>query len=423
LSEDKNMALLVKKFGGTSMADVIRINRAADIIEKDYKLGHQVVVVVSAMAGETDRLISLAQELQAIPEDREYSALVSTGEQVSTALLSMALLSRGIKALSMTGAQAGIQTSDDYCKARIEAVNSEALQSAIALEKVVVVAGFQGVNGKGEITTLGRGGSDTSAVALAASLQASECQIYTDVDGVYTTDPRVESQARRLDRVTFEEMLEMASLGAKVLQIRSVEFAGKYNVPLRVMSSFIDGPGTLISYEEKSMEHPIVSSIAFNRSEAKITLLDVPNQAGTSAKILQAVSEVGVGVDMIIQNTGDDGTTDFTFTINKEDYERTLDILAPLQTSLGLRDIVGNTKIAKLSLIGVGMRSHAGIATQMFTALAKEGIDIKLISTSEIKISVVIDEKYLELGVRALHSAFELDKEVVEEFDPVLTSQ
>lgn len=414
------MSLLVKKFGGTSMADVVRINHAADIIERDYKKGHDIVVVVSAMAGETDRLISLAKEIQIQPDDREYSALVSTGEQVAMSLLAMALIERGIQAQSMTGAQAGIRTSESLCKARIKSIDNKRLKKAIKDKKVVVVAGFQGVDVDGNITTMGRGGSDTSAVAIAASLKADECQIYTDVDGVYTTDPRVVAEARRLDRVTFEEMLEMASLGAKVLQIRSVEFAGKYNVPVRVLSSFVEGPGTLISYEEKSVEHPVVSGIAFNRSEAKITLIDMPNQPGVASKILSTVSDEGVDIDMIIQNIGDNGITDFTFTVSREDYLRTMGALKPLVKELGVSDIVGNTKIAKLSLVGVGMRSHAGIASQMFSTLAKEGINIQLISTSEIKISVVIDEKYLELGVRALHSAFQLDKAPVEEFDPVL---
>lgn len=413
------MSILVQKFGGTSMADVERIERAAEIIIKAKKAGHSVVVVVSAMAGETDRLIGLSRQVCPEPDDREYSVLVSSGEQVSMALLSMVLINKGYPASSYTGAQANIITSSNYRKARIQSIDVSAINDDLEKGKVVVIAGFQGRDEAGNITTLGRGGSDTSAVAIAASLNANECQIYTDVDGVYTTDPRVVPEARRLERITFEEMLEMASLGAKVLQIRAVEFAGKYNVPLRVLSSFDDGPGTLITYEGKPMEHPIVSGIAFNRTEAKITMLNVPNEPGVAAKILSMVSSHGIDIDMIIQNLGEKGKTDFTFTVHRDEYARSMELLNEVSRELVADGVVGNLKIAKLSLVGVGMRSHAGIASKMFSSLASEGINIQLISTSEIKISVIVDEKYLELGVRALHSAFGLDKEPEEEFDPL----
>lgn len=417
------MSILVQKFGGTSMGSVERINKAAEIIDKARKQGHQIVAVVSAMAGETDRLINLAQSISDDVPDREYSMMISTGEQVSMSLLAMSLQARGVKARSMTGWQANIKTHSGHKKARIDSINPSRIEKALADGEVVIVAGFQGVNEEGDITTLGRGGSDTSAVALAASLNAIECQIYTDVDGVYTTDPRVVPEARRMAKITFEEMLEMASLGAKVLQIRSVEFAGKYNIPLRVLSSFEEGPGTLITYEEKSMEHAVVSGIAFNRTEAKVTLLDVPNEPGIAKKILSVVSGNNIDIDMIIQNIGENGKTDFTFTVHRDDYDKTIAELSKIEKDLGISGIVGDAKIAKLSIVGVGMRSHAGIASKMFEALAKEGINIQLISTSEIKISVVIDEKYLELGVRALHAAFELEKAPVEEFDPQLITK
>ncbi len=417
------MTLLVQKFGGTSMADLERIERAADIIIKAKKAGHQVVVVVSAMAGETDRLINLAKQIEDDPNDREYSVLVSTGEQVSMSLLAMMLIKKGHKARSLTGAQAGISTSNHFRKARIQAVDTKAIQSALDDDEIVIVAGFQGVDESGNITTLGRGGSDTSAVALAATLNALECQIFTDVDGVYTTDPRVVPEARRLDRITFEEMLEMASLGAKVLQIRAVEFAGKYNVPLRVLSSFDSGSGTLISYEGERMEHALVSGIAFNRTEAKISVKGVPNEPGVAFQILNGVSDCGIDIDMIIQNLGEEGKTDFTFTVHRDEYARATDLINKLAKKLGACGTIGDDKIAKLSLVGVGMRSHAGIASKMFEALAKEGINIQLISTSEIKISVIVDEKYLELGVRALHSAFGLEKEAIEEFDPLVSGE
>ncbi len=416
------MSILVLKFGGTSMGSLERIANAADIIIKTKAAGHQVVVVVSAMSGETDRLISLAKDASAniAMNDREYSMLVSTGEQVSMSLLAMTLQAKGHKAKSLTGWQAGFKTCSQYRKARIESIDNRRIQSELDNDRVVIVAGFQGLDSEEEITTLGRGGSDTSAVALAASLKAEECRIYTDVDGVYTTDPRVVPEARRLERITFEEMLEMASLGAKVLQIRAVEFAGKYNVPLRVLSSFEESPGTLITYEGGSMEHAVVSGIAFNRKEAKVSILGVPNKPGIAARILSVVSGDAIDVDMIIQNLGEEGKTDFTFTVDRDDYQQTITLLNELLEELGATGVVGDLKIAKLSLVGVGMRSHAGIASRMFSCLAKESINIQLISTSEIKISVIIDEKYLELGVRALHSEFGLAEKAEEEFDPKL---
>lgn len=412
---------LVLKFGGSSMADLDRINHAADIIIRSKAEAKQIVVVVSAMAGETDRLIHLAKNLQTQPDDREYSVLVSTGEQVAMSLLAMALKQKGHKACSFTGRQAKIKTSNHYRKARIDQIETDNIEAKLSDGTIVIVAGFQGVDSEGNITTLGRGGSDTSAVALAAALKARECRIYTDVDGVYTTDPRVVPEARRLARITFEEMLEMASLGAKVLQIRSVEFAGKYNVPLRVLSSFKEGPGTLISYEDDKMEHALVSGIAFNRTEAKITLLDVPNKPGVAAKIMQLVSGNGIDIDIIIQNLAEGEKTDLTFTVHRDDFDETMSLLKQSMSDIGASSLKGDDKIAKLSLVGVGMRSHAGIASQMFQTLSKEGINIQLISTSEIKISVIIDEKYIELGVRSLHSAFGLDKAPVEEFDPIKT--
>lgn len=412
------MPVLVLKFGGTSMGSLERIANAADIIIKTQKEGYDVVVVVSAMAGETDKLIGMAKAISSQANEREHAMLVSTGEQVSMALLSMTLKQKGVAATSLTGWQAGIQTSSHYRKARIEAIDCQRVESCLAQGEVAIVAGFQGIDGDQNITTLGRGGSDTSAVALAASLQAQECRIYTDVDGVYTTDPRVVPEARRLECITFEEMLEMASLGAKVLQIRAVEFAGKYNVPLRVLSSFEEGPGTLITYEENPMEHAVVSGIAFNHTEAKLSILGVPNEPGIAAKILTLVSGHDIDVDMIIQNLGDQGKTDFTFTVHRDDYVQAMELLRELSVELGAEGVKGDAKIAKLSLVGVGMRSHAGIASRMFGCLAKENINIQLISTSEIKISVIVDEKYLELGVRALHSEFELDEQAQEEFDP-----
>lgn len=406
------MALYVQKFGGTSVGSIERIEAVADKVIKFRQEGHDVVVVVSAMSGETNRLIELAKSIDSDPPARELDVLVSTGEQVTIALLSMALNRRGCPARSYTGGQVKILTDNMHAKARILSIDENNIRKDLAAGRVLVVAGFQGVDEEGNITTLGRGGSDTSAVALAAALKADECQIYTDVDGVYTTDPRVEERARRLERITFEEMLEMASLGSKVLQIRSVEFAGKYNVPLRVLSSFEEGPGTLITLEDDdTMEQPVVSGIAFNRDEAKLTVLGVDDVPGVAAQIIGPVSDGNIEVDMIIQNTAQDKTTDFTFTVHRNDYERAKSILEQQVQKLSAREIIGDDSIAKVSIVGVGMRSHAGVASTMFRCLADEGINVQLISTSEIKISVVIDEKYMELAVRALHSAFGLEAE------------
>ena len=406
------MALIVQKYGGTSVGTVERIQSVARKIAKFRQQGDDVVVVVSAMSGETNRLVAMANEVSHLkPLPRELDVLLTTGEQVTIALLSMALDALAVQAISFTGSQAGIVTDSEHNKARILDIDEQRLREELAHGRVVVVAGFQGVDEQGNITTLGRGGSDTTAVALAAALKADECQIYTDVDGVYTTDPRVVTNARRLERITFEEMLEMASLGSKVLQIRSVEFAGKYNVPLRVLSSFEDGPGTLISYEEDEMEDALISGIAFNRDEAKLTILGVPDQPGVAYQILGPVSDANIEVDMIVQNIAEDGTTDFTFTVHRNDYDNALQILETTSKDVGAREVSGDNKIAKISLVGVGMRSHAGIASTMFKALSEENINIRMISTSEIKISVVVDEKYLELGVRSLHSAFKLDDE------------
>ncbi len=403
------MALIVQKYGGTSVGSVERIQNVAERVKRCHHQGDDVVVVVSAMSGETNRLIALANEITNDPNPREMDVLVSTGEQVTIALLCMALEKIGCEARSYTGAQVHILTDSAHSKARIMDIDHARVCADIKNGRVVVVAGFQGVDEHGDITTLGRGGSDTTAVAMAAALKADECQIFTDVDGVYTTDPRVEPKARKLDRITFEEMLEMASLGSKVLQIRSVEFAGKYNVPLRVLSSFEDsGEGTLITLEEEGVEAAKIAGIAFNRDEAKLTIRGVPDQPGAAYKILGPVGEANVEVDMIVQNIANDGTTDFTFTVNRTDYQKALNILNTEAAELGAREVVGDDKIVKISLVGVGMRSHAGIASKMFAALSEEGINILMISTSEIKISVVVDEKYLELGVRALHQAFEL---------------
>jgi len=403
------MALIVQKYGGTSVGTVERIEAVAEKIKGWREQGHDVVVVVSAMSGETNRLLDLARAIQSTPVPRELDVLVSTGEQVTIALLSMALNKRSCPARSYTGSQVHILTDSVHNKARISEIDDQRIRRDLENGRVVVVAGFQGVDGDGNITTLGRGGSDTSAVALAAVLKADECQIYTDVDGVYTTDPRVVPEARRLDRITFEEMLEMASLGSKVLQIRSVEFAGKFNVPLRVLSSFEEGDGTLITYEEEDVEDALISGIAFNRDEAKLTIVGVPDQPGVASKILSPIGKANIEIDMIIQNVGVDGTTDFTFTVHRSDYDRAIGVLEGVKQELGARDVSGDNKIVKVSLVGVGMRSHAGIAGTMFETLADEGINIRMISTSEIKISVVIDEKYLELGVRALHTSFGLD--------------
>ncbi|MEZ5589089.1 MAG: aspartate kinase [Sedimenticolaceae bacterium] len=406
------MALIVQKFGGTSVGSVERIRNVAARVKRHRDGGDDVVVVVSAMSGETNRLIALANDITENPNPREMDVLVSTGEQVTIALLCMALQDIGCDARSYTGAQVHILTDSAHSKARIMDIDHARVCADIKAGRVVVVAGFQGVDEMGDITTLGRGGSDTTAVAMAAALKADECQIFTDVDGVYTTDPRVEPKARKLDRITFEEMLEMASLGSKVLQIRSVEFAGKYNVPLRVLSSFEDGgAGTLITLEEEGVEAAKIAGIAFNRDEAKLTIRGAPDQPGVAYKILGPIGDANVEVDMIVQNIAKDGTTDFTFTVNRSDYKKALGILSATATELGAREVVGDDKIVKISLVGVGMRSHAGIASKMFAALSKEGINIQMISTSEIKISVVVDEKYLELGVRALHEAFELAEE------------
>ncbi|AUY36316.1 aspartate kinase [Pseudomonas soli] len=404
------MALIVQKFGGTSVGSIERIEQVADKVKKFREQGTDLVVVLSAMSGETNRLIDLAKQITDKPEPRELDVIVSTGEQVTIALLSMALMKRGVPAVSYTGNQVRILTDSAHNKARILQIDDQKIRADLKAGRVVVVAGFQGVDEHGNITTLGRGGSDTTGVALAAALKADECQIYTDVDGVYTTDPRVVPQAQRLEKITFEEMLEMASLGSKVLQIRSVEFAGKYNVPLRVLHSFKEGPGTLITIdEEESMEQPIISGIAFNRDEAKLTIRGVPDTPGVAFKILGPISAANIEVDMIVQNVSHDNTTDFTFTVHRNEYEKALSVLENTAREIGAREVVGDTKIAKVSIVGVGMRSHAGVASRMFEALAKESINIQMISTSEIKVSVVIEEKYLELAVRALHTAFELD--------------
>jgi len=404
------MALIVQKFGGTSVGTVERIQEVAKKLIKHQQQGDDLVVVLSAMSGETNRLIALANELNEQPKGRELDVLLSTGEQVTIALLCMALEQHGVKATSYTGSQVRILTDNTHNKARIVEIDDKKIRNDLSQGHIVVVAGFQGCDENGNITTLGRGGSDTTAVALAAALKADECQIYTDVDGVYTTDPRVVSEARRLDHITYEEMLEMASLGAKVLQIRSVEFARNYNVPLRVLSSFKDGGGTLIAAEDPKMEQAVISGIAFNRDEAKLTVLGVPDHPGIATQILGPIAKQNIEVDMIIQNTGHDSTTDFTFTVHRNDYQIALDILQKTADALGAREIISDNKITKVSIIGVGMRSHAGIANTMFETLANENINISMISTSEIKISVVVDEKYLELAVRALHNAFNLEQ-------------
>ena len=406
------MALIVQKYGGTSVGSPDRIKNVAKRVARWKAMGHDVVVVPSAMSGETNRLIALAKEIMPNPDARELDVIAATGEQVTIGLLSMAIMQEGCKAKSYTGPQVRVLTDSTFTKARILQIDDERMRKDLAEGNVVVVAGFQGADENGNITTLGRGGSDTSAVALAAALKADECQIYTDVDGVYTTDPRVVPEARKLDTITFEEMLEMASLGSKVLQIRSVEFAGKYKVKLRVLSSFQDeGEGTLITVEEdKNMEQPIISGIAFNRDEAKLTMLGVPDKPGIAYQILGAIADANIDVDMIIQNVGHDGTTDFSFTVNRGEYAKAMGILEDVKTKLGAREVTGDNKICKVSAVGVGMRSHPGVASQMFKALADDGINIQMISTSEIKISVVLDEKYLELAVRVLHRTFGLDQ-------------
>ncbi len=411
------VSLIVQKYGGTSMGSPERIREVARRVQRFVKEGHQLVVVPSAMAGETNRLLALAKEINPDADPRELDVIASTGEQVSIGLLSIALHKLGVKAKSYTGFQVPIRTDDAYSKARILSIDEANVRRDLAAGNVVVVAGFQGVDENGNITTLGRGGSDTTGVALAAALRADECQIYTDVDGVYTTDPRIVPEARRLDTVTFEEMLELASLGSKVLQIRSVEFAGKYQVKLRVLSSFTDvgstDMGTLITFEEEeNMEQAIISGIAFNRDEAKITVLGVPDRPGIAYAILGPIAEANIDVDMIIQNASTEGMTDFSFTVHRNEYKRAMQILEKVKGEIKAKGIVGDDRIAKVSLVGIGMRTHAGIASRMFGYLAREGINIQMISTSEIKISVVVDEKYLELAVRVLHKAFDLDQAV-----------
>ena len=414
------MALIVQKYGGTSVGSTDRIKNVAKRVAKWKRAGHDVVVVVSAMSGETNRLIGMAHAIQAQPDPRELDVVCSTGEQVTIGLLAMALIDMGVSAKSYVGSQIRVLTDDSHTKARILEIDKEQLLGDLSSGKVIIVAGFQGVDALNNITTLGRGGSDTSGVAIAAALGAEECQIYTDVDGVYTTDPRVVPNARRLKSVTFEEMLEMASLGSKVLQIRSVEFAGKYRVRLRVLSSLTDPnlsieeesqSGTLITFEDDgTMESALVSGIAFNRDEAKVTVLGVPDTPGVAFKILDPIAKANIEVDVIVQNISTDGKTDFSFTVHRNDLERTLNILEPVQTVIGARELVSDDKICKLGLVGVGMRSHGGVASKMFAALSEEGVNIQMISTSEIKITVVIDEKYMELAVRSLHQAFELEE-------------
>ena len=413
------MALIVQKYGGTSVGSVERIEAVAERVARHHSDGDQLIIVVSAMSGETNRLLGLARELTSNPSPRELDVLVSTGEQVSMALLAMALHKRGIDALSLKGSQVAIRTDSFHSKARIQSIDDRRLRAELDQGRVVVVAGFQGVDENGEVTTLGRGGSDTSAVALAAAVGADECQIYTDVDGVYTTDPRIVDGAQRLASITFEEMLEMASMGSKVLQLRSVEFAGKYQVPLRVLSSFKEGPGTLIKMDEDDpMEAPTIAGIAFNRDEAKLTVIGVPDTPGIAYQILGPIGDANIEVDVILQNVGDEGKTDFTFTVSRSDLEKAEAILESHIAELGALEWRSDSRIAKVSVVGVGMRSHAGVAANMFKALAEMGVNIQMISTSEIKISVIIEEKFLELAVRTLHSAFGLDQpEAVEAQD------
>ena len=406
------MALIVQKYGGTSVGSPERIKNVAKRVAAARQEGHDVVVVVSAMSGETNRLVALAHEMQEFPDPRELDVVLATGEQVTIGLLAMALKNIGVEAKSYTGWQVAVKTDTAHTKARIEAIDSDKMRADLVQGTVVIVAGFQGISSAGDISTLGRGGSDTSAVALAAALKADECQIYTDVDGVYTTDPRVVPEARRMDTITFEEMLELASLGSKVLQIRSVEFAGKYQVRLRVLSSLKDGGnGTLITFEEdENMEKAVVSGIAFDKNQARINVRGVPDKPGIAYQILGAVADANVDVDMIIQNMGNEGTTDFSFTVPRGDYKPTLELLGSLKDSIGAAEVSGDDAVCKVSIVGLGMRSHVGIAARMFHALASENINIQMISTSEIKVSVLIDEKYLELATRVLHKEFGLDK-------------
>ncbi|WP_159570594.1 aspartate kinase [Limnobacter sp. 130] len=416
------MSLIVHKYGGTSMGSTERIKNVAKRVAKWHRAGFQMVVVPSAMSGETNRLIGLAKEIQAEPDPRELDMLCCTGEQASVALLAMALKAEGLDAISFSGWQVPIKTDSSHTKARIESIDDTRVKAALNAGKVVIITGFQGIDDAGNQTTLGRGGSDTSAVAIAAAMGAAECLIYTDVDGVYTTDPRVVPEARRMRVVSFEEMLEMASLGSKVLQIRSVEFAGKYRVPTRVLSSLTDPmmsldeekvSGTLITFEDdEHMEQAVVSGIAFNRDEAKVTIRGVPDKPGVAYQILGQVAEANIDVDMIIQNQGSDGTTDFTFTVHRNEFNKTMDLLKnKIQGSVGAREVAGDTNVCKVSIVGIGMRSHVGVASLMFKTLSEEGINIQMISTSEIKVSVLIDDKYMELAVRALHKAFGLEKE------------
>ena len=410
-SVKSTMSLFVQKYGGTSVGSVERIKAVAQKVAGFRQQGHDVVVVVSAMSGETNRLVALAHEMQRNPDPREMDVLVSTGEQVTIALLCMALKDLGYDARSYTGGQVRILTDDAHTKARIQDIDESKMRADLAAGRVVVVAGFQGVDEEGNITTLGRGGSDTTGVALAAALKADECQIYTDVDGVYTTDPRVADKAKRLDKITFEEMLEMASLGSKVLQIRAVEFAGKYNVPLRVLSTFQEGNGTLITIDEEdsAMEQPAVSGIAFNRDEAKLSILGVPDAPGVASQVLAPLGDANIEVDVIVQNVAEDSTNDITFTVNRTDIAKAKTVLDKVAQELGARKVVCDDSIVKVSIVGVGMRSHAGVASKMFKTLAADNINIQMITTSEIKISVIIDERYLELAVRSLHTAFGLD--------------
>ncbi|MFC3147290.1 aspartate kinase [Piscinibacterium candidicorallinum] len=414
------MSLIVHKYGGTSMGSIERIKNVAARVAKWYEAGHQLVVVPSAMSGETNRLIGLAKELMPQPDPRELDVIAATGEQVSVGLLAMALKARGIKAKSYCGWQVPIMSDDAFTKARITSIDDKKIRKDLDDGYVVIVAGFQGVTDDGQITTLGRGGSDTSAVAVAAALKAEECLIYTDVDGVYTTDPRVVPEARRLTKITFEEMLEMASLGSKVLQIRSVEFAGKYRVKTRVLSSLTDPhmplsdeaiSGTLITFEEdEQMEQAVVSGIAFSRDEAKITLVGVPDKPGIAYQILGPIADANIDVDVIIQNTSTNGFTDFSFTVSRNEYAKAMDVIAGVKSRLNAKEVTGDTKVAKVSIVGIGMKSHVGVASTMFRSLSEEGINIQMISTSEIKTSVVIEDKYMELAVRALHKAFELEQ-------------
>jgi len=409
------MPLIVEKYGGSSVGTSERIRAVADRVAASHRAGEDLVVVLSAMAGETNRLLELAREIDPEADARETDVLVSTGEQVTIALLTMALHKLNVPARSYTGGQVRILTDNVHGKARILDIDADMVRTDIEQRNVVVIAGFQGVDGEGNITTLGRGGSDTTAVAMAAALQADECRIYTDVDGVYTADPRIVPDARRLQQITVEEMLELSSLGAKVLQTRSVEFAGKYKVPLRVLSSFESGKGTLITYEVNKMEQPLIAGIAYNRDEAKLTIRGVPDQPGVASTIFGQISEAHVNVDMIIQNVAQDGTTDLTFTVNRSEYTHARSILEKISTQLKAREVVGDDQLAKISIVGVGMRSHAGIASTMFEAMATEGINIELISTSEIKISIGVADRYVELAVRALHKAFGLEVETHEE--------